>query len=45
MTKNLAAVLHGVDDLRVEGIAMPEPGAHEVLVEVQSGSAVRTRTT
>lgn len=36
MTSNLAAVLHGVDDLRIEDIAMPEPGPHEVLVEVQS---------
>jgi L-iditol 2-dehydrogenase len=33
---NLAAVLHGVGDLRVEEHPMPVPGPHEVVVEVRS---------
>lgn len=32
--ENRAAVLHGVRDLRVEDRAIPEPGPHEVLVQV-----------
>lgn len=36
MTSNLAAVLHGVDDLRIEPVPMPSPGPRDVLVEVQS---------
>jgi L-iditol 2-dehydrogenase len=33
---NLAAVLHGVGDLRIEEHPMPVPGPHEVVVEVRS---------
>jgi len=33
---NRAAVLHGVRDLRIEPRPMPEPGPHEVLVEVRA---------
>jgi L-iditol 2-dehydrogenase len=33
---NLAAVLHGVGDLRVEDHPMPKPGPNEVVVEVHS---------
>lgn len=33
---NRAAVLHGVRDLRIELRPMPEPGPHEVLVEVRA---------
>jgi len=33
---NVAAVLHGVQDLRVEPRPTPEPGPHEVLVAVRS---------
>ena len=33
---NLAAVLHGVGDLRIEGRPVPEPGPHEVLVRIAS---------
>lgn len=35
-TANLAAVLHGVDDLRVEELAVPEPGPGEVRVRTRS---------
>jgi hypothetical protein len=45
MADNLAAVLHGVGDLRIESRPMPEVGPHEVLVQVRSvgicGSDVR----
>jgi L-iditol 2-dehydrogenase len=34
--QNRAAVLHGVRDLRIEDIAVPEPGPMEVLVEVRA---------
>jgi L-iditol 2-dehydrogenase len=33
---NLAAVLHGIGDLRIEERPMPEPGSHEVVVEIRS---------
>ena len=33
---NRAAVLHGVGDLRIEELARPEPGPHEVLVHIRS---------
>jgi L-iditol 2-dehydrogenase len=33
---NLAAVLHGVGDLRIEEHPVPAPGPHEVVVEVRS---------
>jgi L-iditol 2-dehydrogenase len=33
---NLAAVLHGIGDLRVEEHPMPTPGANEVVVEIRS---------
>jgi L-iditol 2-dehydrogenase len=33
---NRAAVLHGIGDLRIEEIARPEPGPHEVLVQIKS---------
>jgi L-iditol 2-dehydrogenase len=33
---NLAAVLYGVGDLRIEDRPMPEPGPNEVVVEVRS---------
>ena len=33
---NLAAVLHGTGDLRIEDRPMPVPGPHEVVVEVRS---------
>ena len=33
---NLAAVLHGIGDLRIEEHPMPVPGPHEVVVEVRS---------
>jgi L-iditol 2-dehydrogenase len=33
---NLAAILHGIGDLRLEERAMPAPGPGEVLVAVQS---------
>lgn len=31
-----AWVLHGIDDLRLEEVEKPEPGGHEVLVEVKA---------
>ena len=34
--RNLAAVLHGVGDLRVEERPMPEPGPGDVLVGMRS---------
>ena len=34
--ENLAAVLHGVRDLRIERRPVPEPGPHEVLIRVAS---------
>jgi L-iditol 2-dehydrogenase len=33
---NLAAVLHGIGDLRIEDHPMPAPGPHEVVVEIRS---------
>jgi L-iditol 2-dehydrogenase len=33
---NRAAVLHGVGDLRIEELPTPEPGPHEVLVQINS---------
>jgi L-iditol 2-dehydrogenase len=33
---NLAAVLHGIEDLRIEEVPMPEPGPHDVIVQVLS---------
>ncbi len=33
---NLAAVLHGIDDLRVQEIALPEPGPGEVRVRTKA---------
>lgn len=36
MADNLAAVLHGVRDLRIEPRAIPEPAPHEVLVRISS---------
>ena len=33
---NLAAVLHGIGDLRVEEHPMPTPGPNEVVVEIRS---------
>lgn len=36
MRENLAAVLHGVGDLRLEARPVPEPGPGEVLIEVRS---------
>lgn len=33
--ENRAAVLHGVHDIRVEEVAVPEPGPKEVLVEIR----------
>ena len=30
--KNIGAVLHGIKDLRISDIPIPEPGPHEVLV-------------
>ena len=33
---NRAAVLHGVGDLRIEELPRPEPGPHEILVEIRS---------
>ena len=33
---NLAAVLHGIGDLRIEEHPMPQPGPHEVVVEIRS---------
>ncbi|CAD6195067.1 unnamed protein product [Caenorhabditis auriculariae] len=35
-TDNLAAVLHGIDDLRMEQIPIPVPGPHQVLVRVHT---------
>ena len=35
-TSNLAAVLHGVGDLRLDERPVPEPGPNEVLIAVQS---------
>jgi len=34
--RNRAAVLHGVGDLRIEEVPVPEPGSKEVLVEVRA---------
>jgi len=34
--QNRAAVLHGVHDLRIQDIPVPEPGPKEVLVEVRA---------
>lgn len=34
--RNRVAVLHGIEDLRVEEREVPEPAPHEVLVEVRS---------
>lgn len=34
--RNVAAVLHGIGDLRLEERPLPEPGPHEVLVEVRA---------
>ena len=34
--QNVAAVLHGVEDLRIESVPEPEPGPGEVLVEIRS---------
>ena len=34
--KNRAAVLHGVDDLRVDDIPIPAPAPHEVLLAIRS---------
>jgi L-iditol 2-dehydrogenase len=34
--QNRAAILHGVRDLRIEDIPVPEPGPREVLVEVRA---------
>jgi len=36
MLENLAAVLHGVGDLRVQPHAAPSPGPHDVVVEIRS---------
>ncbi len=36
MSANLAAVLHGIGDLRIEEIPMPRPGIGEALIEVES---------
>ncbi|XP_065349064.1 sorbitol dehydrogenase-like [Cloeon dipterum] len=36
MTTNLTAVLHKIDDLRLEDRAIPEPQDHEVLLEMGS---------
>ena len=36
MASNLAAVMHGTRDVRVEERAVPEPGPHEVLVEIKA---------
>src|SRR5919107_3334672 len=33
---NLAAVLYGIGDLRIEERPMPQPGPHEVVVEIHS---------
>ena len=33
---NRAAVLHGVGDLRIEELPRPEPGPHDVLVQIRS---------
>ena len=33
---NLAAVLHGIGDVRVEEHPMPTPGPNEVVVEIRS---------
>jgi L-iditol 2-dehydrogenase len=34
--QNRAAVLHGVHDLRIDDVPVPEPGPREVLVEVRA---------
>lgn len=34
--ENVAAVMHDINEVRVEQRSMPEPGEHEVLVEVRS---------
>lgn len=34
MSANLAAVLHGAGDVRIEEVAVPEPAAHEVVVRI-----------
>lgn len=36
MTSNLAAVMHGVQDVRIEERQAPAPGPHEVLVEIKA---------
>lgn len=36
MTQNVAAVLHGAGDLRIEEVPVPVPGPGEVLVEIRS---------
>lgn len=34
--ENRAAVLHGIGDVRIEQRPVPEPGPHEVLIEIRS---------
>ena len=34
--RSLAAVMHGTRDIRIEERAVPEPGPHEVLVEIKA---------
>jgi L-iditol 2-dehydrogenase len=36
MTSNRAAVLHGIHDLRIEDLPLPQPDPHEVLVQISA---------
>lgn len=36
MTSNRAAVLHGIHDLRIEDLPLPQPDPHQVLVEISA---------
>jgi L-iditol 2-dehydrogenase len=36
LNPNRAAVLYGVGDLRIEEVPLPEPGPHDVLVQIRS---------
>jgi len=36
MTSNRAAVLHGIHDLRIEDVPVPQPDPHQVLVEISA---------
>lgn len=36
MTSNRAAVLHGIHDLRIEELPLPQPYPHQVLVEISA---------